>query len=209
MANSVVQNDILKELFNISLSKAADSLSFFIRNKIFIKDLQLDSDNPSNIELISEQFNDANVVLKTSIKGEFTAETYLLFSDQDITNFFKVAHPINPDAKLEDELSREFLLEVDNILTASVVTELSNILDIGIYGDVPQLVTDTQAIKQQLSSDPESVRCLQVIARYVSDGLVIEPRFIWFIDRVFLERMRVYAEDQENIMASKSLRVSS
>jgi len=206
--NPAIQQDILKELFNISLAKAADSLSFFVRDKIFIKDLSLCvADRHRAMSMIDRQLDAASVILETVLKGDHTGKTYLLFSEGDMRNFFSVAHPINPDARLEDEFSKELLLEVDNILAASVVTELSNILNVSLYGDVPQLIADVPALKTQLSAESDDVVYLQVVANYVSDGMVMEPHFIWLIGSGFFNRIQQFAQVEENVMKIRSLNV--
>lgn len=201
-----VKADILKELFNISLSKAADSLSFFIQNKIFISDLKMSTETDENRKVeLCEQIEEAEVVLETLLKGDYTGKSYLLFSEQDVKNFFSVAHPLNPNAQLEDEFSKEFLLEVDNIITASVVTELSNILNITLYGDVPKLIENTDELKQSLSPELKDTRCLKVVATYHSDGLVIKPQFIWFVNPGLYERIEEFVAVEENLITVQKL----
>lgn len=208
--NHEIQHDILKELFNISLAKAADSLSFFVRSKIFIRDLSLSVANRHKaMEMVDMEFGNASVVLETRLMGEYNGKTFLLFSENDMKNFFSVAHPLNPEAGLEDELSKELLLEVDNILAASVVTELSNILNITLFGDVPHLIPDISELRHQLASEPHDVIYLQVIANYVSDGLTMEPRFIWLVSSGLFERIQQFAQVEENLMKLKNLNLSN
>ncbi len=206
MFKNTLEKDILKEIFNISLSKAADSLSFFVGSKILIKDLQLSVVDNISADDLKHHFAQAEAILETRLKGEYSGLTYLLFSEEDVKNFFKVAHPINPDSTLEDELSKELLLEADNILTASVVSALADILKNFIYGDVPKFYSPgDKELVDQISEELAGLTTLKIVANYESEGLTVKPVFIWMIDIGFINRLHEFASNEEEVLKLKEL----
>jgi len=198
MNDKPVLYDILKELFNISMAKAADTLSFFVNNKIYIEDLNLSIANEEDASELLDQIRSSAAVLETKLQGDYSGSAFLVFSKEDVKNFFKAAHPIDPNSGMEDALSKEFLLETDNIVTASVITELSNMLNINILGGVPVLLSpDDPEMIASLSQKVDPPVYLKVAATYRCAGMIIEPQFIWLIDDLFLDKLKEYATLKE------------
>ncbi|MBY0426214.1 MAG: hypothetical protein K2Q22_11300, partial [Cytophagales bacterium] len=85
-------------------------------------------------------------------------------------------------------LNEAFLLEIDNIISASVITELSNALNLRIYGDVPKLFkVNSKELIDFMSSkiekhDPSSMIFGNTTFQFDKQDSV-HPQFIWKISR--------------------------
>ena len=81
---SQVELDITKEIISISLSKAADALSFFIKEKVLIQ-IQDVKVNVENLAPISKKNNVAkSYLLTTNILGDVRGKAYLVLNETEV-----------------------------------------------------------------------------------------------------------------------------
>lgn len=130
-----LEKDILTEIFNISLAKAADSFAKIVKEDILI--------NVPHITFVKEKtalstiVKDQNIsaIVQSEIKGDMYGQTLLLFSNKQIDESSTAILKNSADDK---DLKKSLLLELSNILTGTLVTQLANILKLNIYGSVPK-----------------------------------------------------------------------
>ncbi|NER85314.1 MAG: hypothetical protein F6K42_38630, partial [Leptolyngbya sp. SIO1D8] len=77
------------------------------------------------------------------------------------------------------------LKEIDNIISATVITQLSNALEASIYGDVPKLFElNNMAEFHDIMNESSEGYYLLVTTNFIFDGYgTISPIFIWKIDK--------------------------
>lgn len=126
-------------------------------------------------------------VLITNIIGAISGKSFLIINEQERVEIVK-GIALGGNTQLQDA----FLLEIDNILSASVIAALSDALKVEAYGDVPRLERiDASHLKSLMktemgeSGNYELVVCNTTFA--FSHGEKINPRFIWKISRRILE----------------------
>ena len=74
--------------------------------------------------------------------GDINGESFLIFSEEEIglhhkkSASLKIFGPMR--LKSKQKMRGEFINEIDNILSSSVITEIANELDVFLYGGVPQ-----------------------------------------------------------------------
>ena len=135
---SELEKDIIKEILNIGLARAADSFASISRDRVLLK--------VPNMELISaqeviqnlEQFELTHQIIQSDIKGDFNGTTLMIFSRLHIQKLSEVC--LNMKAPFSEELNdmqESLLLEISNIITGAFVTQLANILKANIYGSPP------------------------------------------------------------------------
>jgi chemotaxis protein CheC len=135
-----LEKDIIKEILNIGLARAADSFAVIAKDKVMLKvpDVQL-IEVKDLISLISK-YEDSHFIIQSDIKGDFNGATLMLFSDDHISLLSSVCLSML-DVKKSEELSimqESLLLEISNIITGALVTQLANILKSNIYGSPPK-----------------------------------------------------------------------
>lgn len=144
-----VERDLFKEIANIGLSKAADSLALLAKHKVLLKVPEIKLANPLNlIEVVLEDNKPENVfAVQSDIKGDLEGKTLLLFSKVYAEAFLKrIIEEMGPyDANLKD-VKESLLMEVSNIITGSIITQFANIFKINIYGAVPK-IPQTDVVK--------------------------------------------------------------
>ena len=69
-----IETDVAKEVINIGLGKAADSLSFFSQQKVIIRNSELYFKTAENIENLSNKKGDKIYILTTEVIGDMTGD---------------------------------------------------------------------------------------------------------------------------------------
>lgn len=188
--------DKVKEVINISLSKAADVLAFFVKKRVLLRSIDLTVGTVDDLPEIlkGNEEKEELTVLTTKINGQAKGVCFLIFKPEEVEELLKVSLPKNiynkPEAK--NEFGDAMLLEVDNILAASVITQFSNLLKLKIFGMVPQL--DRVSGKELLEYIPSSsegyndLLCFKT--QYRTDEIDLSPEFIWLLESHFVEEFK-------------------
>jgi chemotaxis protein CheY-P-specific phosphatase CheC len=174
------RESFLIQVMNEGLKRAAASFSKLINKNVKISNSQsILVRHDDDFSYISEEQGDLHILI-THIIGEISGKSFLIFNQDESTEIFKA---IGSNGK-DDQLNEALLLEVDNILSASVISELSNSLDLEIYGDVPQLVKiHSQNLQQFMDgevnkNDPSSIIFSNTTFQFEKKER-IHPQFIW------------------------------
>ena len=195
-----VELEVTKKILNRGIQKSSDSLSFFTKSKILINtfDIYLESDKNKSFKETAE-YN--ATVLSTKLKGDLSGECYLVFNDNDKEELLNICLPKsildNPSNK--KEMGDALLLELDNIVSASAITEFSNIFQRTVYGDVPYLLNlSSLELPEFVSSrnlDSFSF-CLKVEMQ--TENHKISPQFIWTLGEEFILSLKKVASEGSN-----------
>ena len=130
-----IEKDILTEILNICLAKAADSFAKISKDDVLINvpDIVLMREETALGELMQKA--DVEMLIQSEIKGDIYGQTLLLFSKEQVRQLNDVLlMRVDPN---NQGLMDSLLLEISNILTGTLVTHLANILELNMYGSVP------------------------------------------------------------------------
>ena len=133
--------------------------------------------------------NETSALLTTDIFGDFEGKSYLLLSRNE---FDVVTRTIPEKGNSLIDLKEEFIKEMDNILSASVISRLADNLNQRVYGDVPVLVGWVAGkigdiIYDDFESQTEEVYIS--VATFEFEGIeTLKPLFIWVIDSSRLDK---------------------
>jgi chemotaxis protein CheY-P-specific phosphatase CheC len=208
-----VELDITKEIVNIGLSKAADSLSFFIREKVLIKLVDIKF-NPENYSPISRK-NDSqkSYVLTTYIRGDIGGKSLLIFNESEVEKLIDANLPdsIKNNPVEKANMMDAILLEIDNIITASVITQFANILQCKLYGDVPGLnVIPENMLNQYLDeTNPHKLNVIYFNSQFITKDLDINPEFVWLMDDSFYSGVKNVVSDEKKIELLQKFNINS
>ncbi|WP_276371583.1 hypothetical protein [Chryseolinea sp. H1M3-3] len=182
---SDIENNLVNA-FESGYSNAANSLAQLTKNKIGFRK----SDNGFH-SLESDFFSVGNEIIArgnhriiiTEIFGDVTGKSYLFLSESDY-NLFSAGIPESKDPSIN--LKEEFLKELDNILSASVITRLSNELHLKMYGNVPTLLEKVTArisdiIYDDFIDESEEVY-IDTTFFVVDNNNHVCPFFVWVLD---------------------------
>ena len=193
MLDSLEQEEytLIQNIIELSIKKSVNSLSKLIEEDVSL--LELEFEEILNIQqlsslIVSEQ---TYYILTSQIVGELSAESFLIINQENAQLFWEIMLKHHPEKT--NEMKDALLLEIDNILTASGVIVLSELLNIKIYGDVPNLRLLDQAdmqvfIEQELQTFDFS---LTYKAKLQSEESQVKLDFIWGFKKDFLELIRL------------------
>ncbi|HEV8512538.1 MAG TPA: hypothetical protein VGQ59_04660 [Cyclobacteriaceae bacterium] len=177
----------LTRVMNAGFTKAADSFSKIIHRSVTMVNSQpVLIRHDSDISYLTREQGDLNILI-TQIIGDFSGKSFLVFNSDESGEIFEALKL----STANDALKEALLLEIDNIISASVIAELANSLRVEIYGDVPKLVKINskdflEFVKMEMSSDdPFSMVFCNAIFQ-LDGNRSVQPQFIWKLSsRVF------------------------
>lgn len=131
-------------------------------------------------------------LLRTEVVGEFKGASFLALKTIDV---YKIHERCLPKSVFESDnpknraLKGAVLLELDNIVSAAVVTVLANSIDASLYGDVPKLkVTSGHKVNEYLTSEFTKFNdAINVKATIQVDEADMTLSFIWIMEGAFYE----------------------
>ena len=180
------------QVMNEGFNRASKALAKFTKQSIPVsykpstvtksyKDLSLAAEDRGNL-----------YVLTTQIIGELSGKSYLVFSDSECDQIMKLSNVTM--FSNHEEMKNGMLLEIDNILSASVVSEISDALNVEIYGDVPQIKVLSSAgfkdfILQEINQDEASSLVLSHTVFSFEKHETIRPQFIWKLNAKVLDKI--------------------
>jgi chemotaxis protein CheY-P-specific phosphatase CheC len=125
---------LITDVTHIALGNAGASLAAMMKDEVLLKNIEIDPAGPvENFALVTEC--QSCYVLYTEIVGELGASTFLVVSPEAEETICQTLLPLSTLG--QTEMREAVLLEIDNIVIASMVTKYSDILKKNIHGDVP------------------------------------------------------------------------
>ncbi|SDK42227.1 hypothetical protein SAMN05421823_102694 [Catalinimonas alkaloidigena] len=180
--------DIVQQLIRMGLQSAIDAFGSFTAGNA---PLHTESVQCNTATLPPYRTQEDIIVLTTAIKGALKGHCHLIFSAPEARQL--LAHAC-PNADPADEIAQAFLLELDNIVTASIVTHFANLLDTHLYGDVPQW---TQLTADALAAFVYQDRCPVLFdAQLASSDRQIRPVLVWTMEERFFEALQTLTADE-------------
>ena len=195
-----LNTDILHELLNIGFAHAADALSMILFEGVLMQQLDFSGD-VSKMRASNPEGN--MIVLKTSLMGDLSGVSYLYFSEQQAKMIFDRCLPpwdgTNKEARVEME--KAILLEIDNMVAASVVTKLSNLLGVTLYGDVPHISVYTSSdFDTFLKQEQDKYPALSAYSFFRPLKLQnFQPGFTWFFGKDFTDKVAELANSEKHM----------
>lgn len=180
--------DFDKTLRN-SLSQSAEILSNFLKNQVSIVNYKFSETSLLLPTLNPQYLSKKEILLRCDIKGDVHGSSYLLLSNNEAHLLTKHIMPnLNYNDPDYQQRQEAILLEVSNIMTGSILTDLSNQLQIGIIGGIPAIHKNDNPIKtmqtMRLLDGADFPLCLS--SNYAAENEFFNPVFISMFEMKFL-----------------------
>jgi chemotaxis protein CheY-P-specific phosphatase CheC len=187
MSRNKYQEDFIIDVMNRGFARAAHSFA-----KLMGKSVKITSTKAGLIEhpyrfFYTDVKNVTFYVLLTQIIGELSGKSYLILNASECNALYDILKINEAPVELKEGL----LLEIDNVISASVISELSNALGLEIYGDVPLLKRINSEDMQGYIEDEAGI-CNASSVLFATTNLCfddevdVNPKFIWKLStRVF------------------------
>lgn len=138
--------DILRELFNISVGKAADMLSEIIDRKIILNVPNIEifdiKDNYGKLGMCLPSVLDGTLMVSSiSFKKTLNGKANLIFPVQKMRKFIQLCSNDEEDSCEMDftDVDFDIIKEIGNIVLNCIIGEIGNYLDINLIYSVPKV----------------------------------------------------------------------
>jgi len=193
--------EVAKKIISAGLVKAAESLSFFMNETITLKDV----DDVANIDQppleLGKRGQENIHLLTTKVIGELKGVCCLIFSEVEADDLRKAALPqeVLDSPEMMAEMSDGIMLEVDNIISASVITQFSNLLKVKIHGGIPHLKKVSFDEMNNFLNDEIAQELYSISFKtcFESSKVNFNPEFVWLFDKAFIDCIKNYSLIQE------------
>lgn len=182
---------LIKNAFDSGFAKASASFSMMTKGTVSFTNLHADFQLLKNPPVLNQGIAKAiepSWLITTEVFGEVSGKSYLLLSEKEFETLMNLVHGLK---KSSINLEIEFIKELDNILSASVVTQLSNEFKLKMYGDIPNLVGMTLSTIEEIIYDDFCELTNEIYINSIQftlkDYPVFQPLFIWVLDRNTLQ----------------------
>lgn len=194
-----LERDIIREILNIGLARAADSFAVIAQERVLLEVPNIDLLMSDDILHRVRDYQTRHVPIQSDIRGDFNGTTLMFFSGQHVQRLSRVCLRMQTTETLElNELQESLLLEISNIITGALVTQLANILKANIYGAPPSAPKGDIAenLQSLLPSQQLQPLIFSVITQFSDRDNTVELPLMLFFDRVtfikILEIIRSY-----------------
>ncbi|PSR57178.1 hypothetical protein AHMF7605_05000 [Adhaeribacter arboris] len=195
-----LEKDIIKEILNIGLARAADSFASIAKDKVLMKVPDLELIQTNEISQFISGYEETHEIIQSDIKGDFNGTTLMLFSGNHVEMLSLVCLNLKgPYQKPLSAMQESLLLEISNIITGAFVTQLANILKADIYGSPPIYPQKdiAHSLKHITDVNPLFQPIIFTVLTHFTDhkGMVELPLFLFFDTITFnkiLEIIRSY-----------------
>lgn len=194
-----LERDIIREILNIGLARAADSFAVIAKERVLLEVPNIDLLMSDDILHRVRDYQTRHVPIQSDIRGDFNGTTLMFFSGQHVQRLSRVCLRMQTTESLElNELQESLLLEISNIITGALVTQLANILKANIYGAPPiapkgDIAENLQSLLPEQQLQP---LIFSVITQFSDRDNTVELPLMLFFDRVtfgkILEIIRSY-----------------
>ena len=183
-----LERDIIREILNIGLARAADSFAVIAQERVLLEVPALDLLLSDEIIARVRDYQTRHIVIQSDIRGDFNGTTLMFFSSQHVQRLSRVClrMTVPEDSLTVNELQESLLLEISNIITGALVTQLANILKANIYGAPPTAPGGDIAGSLQNLMPEQQLQPLifSVITQFSDKNNSVELPLMLFFDRV-------------------------
>lgn len=186
-------------LLSLALANSAASFAQIANTEIKLQaaEIQLMPIDASMIATTANEHEKLNTLV-SQIIGDVPAHSYLIIKDEDAVKLGELCLP--ESMKDNTEMQLALIVEIANILTASVVTQLSNFFKIKILGFVPKLEkTDKEEAKLLIHKELNKENISFFLkTNFITPKQKIQPDFIWTFSQIFIDMIKNVAKSEEN-----------
>lgn len=189
------EQEVATKLIKEGLESASGTLTSLLKTPFAIKKIDFGVESIHNSERLNASSQQNLHVLRTALIGELQGVCHLIFTQEEIEKINEVCLPPGMKNCSEEQikvLRDGFLTELDNIVSAAVITQFSNYLDVDLFGHVPSVhVMPGAEIQSYLEKEAaEFGNVVYFKANFEGKDLNIAPDFTWMFQDQFLNKIK-------------------
>lgn len=137
---SDIEKDILREIVNLGVAKSADAFASLAKEKVLLHTPEINLLKTDELGSFSGDMQTKSLIVDSDINGDISGKAYLLFSEEQAQEMANIclAHLKKEDSEYE-KLKESLIVECGNIITACLVTQICNALQLNALASTPTL----------------------------------------------------------------------
>lgn len=182
-----------KNIVTSGLAEATKSLGFLVKSETRLElgdEFSISETFPT--EFLSKK-GGIIFLLHTKLLGDLKGVSYLLFSEDEVHSIMKATYPNKQfDEEKYKRKLESLILEIDNIITAGVMSQFANSFNYRTYGGVPalEIVNYDNAIEIIKKESEENEFLIKFNAQLIAERSNIQADFVWFVDEAFVKGVK-------------------
>lgn len=199
MSTQKSRESFIIHIMNSGFARASLSFANFIGKNIKISNTQSGISRNNDIPVTTDGKGNL-YILVTQIIGELAGKSYLILNEEQSDRLTMLAGH-TASVQIDEPMKEALLVEIDNIISAAVISELSEALQVEIYGDVPVLKKIPASSLQEFIAKENghtdaSNSVISTTMFQLSIDKHVHPQFIWklpekIFDMIPTERLSV------------------
>lgn len=126
-----LEKDVLREIVNIGLARAADSFADFSHKAVLFAVPEIKIIEPRALPDMIHEYADTYRIIRSEIAGDLSGKTFLLFSEKHIQKIAAVCLPDDVHTPLPyQQMTQALLTTISQIITKALAAELEQLLNV-------------------------------------------------------------------------------
>lgn len=191
------QLKIIRELVDDALKKAVDSMERMLKIPLRI-DYTDYGNGPLNRIAEFDNLGRFKVhIIKVIFKGGVTGGIYLAINGHEVDQLTRACLPekIHSENTSESKMMKlGFIVEIENMIAAQVVSEIADFLGVELIGDVPAVdVIKGSSVNDYFKNENRALGTSFHVKSVLASRLSVDisPFFIWMLDDRFVDHLRL------------------
>ena len=181
---------------NTGLAHAAQAFSRMVNREVAVGTVRCATSHTERTNTIYDS-SGITTLLLTDIIGEAAGRSYLLFSEPECVALQNICLSTTLEVEQRTVMGEALLKEIDNVVSAAMITRLSEALGLRIFGGVPQRLrlSETlmnQKLHEEWTPSPGEASLLVSACFLFKHDRQLRPRFLWQFSPAFVRSLEYY-----------------
>lgn len=193
--NHAIEVEVIQELVDVAIAKAVRSMELMLKIRVKAEHVRFGRGPLDHIAEFDSLGRFKVHMVKVAFKGDLKGSFYFIINGHEVDLINQVCLPekIALDSRSESKLmSHGFMSEIENMIAAQSINEISEFLGVQLLGEVPEVnIMHGSKVNEYLEQENEWNKTAFFV-RSVLSGVVVNvsPYFVWMLDQSFLDKLR-------------------
>lgn len=194
------QQELVSELVNNSIEQAVRSMEKMLKIRISPNHISYDTGFLESIPELDQLGRFKAHLVKLVFSGDIRGAFYFVILDHEVDLINSVCLPdeFKSDKRTENKLMKHgFMSEIENIIAALSIKEISEALGVQLLLKVPQIqILPCNEINDFLQKENKIYKtAFHVKSVLTGEAVNIAPFFIWILDESFIQTLKLNTSD--------------
>jgi chemotaxis protein CheC len=157
VAINELEKDVLREIINIGLARAADSFADFSHEKVLLDVPDVKIIETKVFPEVVGEYNSLYTVIRSDIRGDLNGKTFMLFSDEDIQRIALFCLDCDEEDEDYDLQVMNLLKKISFVIALALCKQLEGILSLKLENEDPENIGEKEqkSVKHIIDDMPD------------------------------------------------------